>query len=397
MYTKEKLIELLTVYINKNGYPINKKKEFILKNGLPSYTTYSAVFGNDLANMIELCGFKLTDEEKYDMQYRGLKSNISKSQAIIIIENMQSRLNRPLIYDDFRNPTINSIGITEIKRIWGSMNKMKKELGLIINQESMIDRMKSREEMIEDMRIFIEQLGRLPTAKEIDRNKNMLNTVAYFNYFGGINNVFLSLGFIPKKKDISLHLTNKEIFEIYKEFTNDLEVTPTFEYCKKVYELPSPRTVTRRLKCSWNEFMEQLGFIPNSNHEKGTTCYAKDGTICFSIAECLVHNYFLDNNVNIISKEYLYRDLTEDNNLKSFIGYKRCDWILQYNDKFYIIEYFGLMGSYDYNKRHDKKIEFINKSNLQNNFIAIYPKDLHKLNDIFGFMINNINIYKEVS
>jgi len=29
MYTKEKLIELLTVYINKNGYPINKKKEFI--------------------------------------------------------------------------------------------------------------------------------------------------------------------------------------------------------------------------------------------------------------------------------------------------------------------------------------------------------------------------------
>jgi len=44
------------------------------------------------------------------------------------------------------------------------------------------------------------------------------------------------------------------------------------------------------------------------------------------------------------------------------------------------------MGHYDYNKRHEIKLEFINKANLKDNFIAVYPKDLNKLDSIFSFL-----------
>jgi len=59
---------------------------------------------------------------------------------------MQKILDRPLMYDDFRDPKDNEIGITQIRKYWGSMNKMKEELGLEIIQESMIDRQINLEE-----------------------------------------------------------------------------------------------------------------------------------------------------------------------------------------------------------------------------------------------------------
>jgi len=66
--------------------------------------------------------------------------------------------------------------------------------------------------------------------------------------------------------------------------------------------------------------MEMLGCNPNTNYTRGYTCKAKDGTICLSVSECIIHNYLIDNNINIIAKEYYYKNLVEDNEeLKKFI------------------------------------------------------------------------------
>jgi len=64
-YTDEELINLLKIYITNNGIPKSKRKTFRNKNGLPSYETYVSNFGNDLVNLVQLCGFSLTEEEKY--------------------------------------------------------------------------------------------------------------------------------------------------------------------------------------------------------------------------------------------------------------------------------------------------------------------------------------------
>lgn len=339
---------------------------------------------------VEHCPNKDVKDYNQFLEYIGYipRYNMSKDLATKLILELQNKLDRPLMLEDFIYTTDSDkvIGISTIKNYWGTMNKMKEELGLEIVQESMIDRQRTREDMICDMKIFISQLGRLPSTKEINKNKSMVNACTYHNYFGGINNVFLSLGYVPNKKDISQHLTNEEIVNIYKEFVKDLDFTPTHDLCKKIYELPSPRTVIRRLNCSWNEFVETLGCIPNTDYQKGSICYAKDNSLCFSSSECFIHNYFLDSNINIIAKEYFYRNFVDDYDLKEFIGYKRCDWVLQQKDNFYIVEYFGLKGNPDYDKRHDQKIEFIKKVNLQNNFIAIYPKDINKLENIFKIL-----------
>lgn len=377
--------------INKYNEYINIFREISINLGRP--LKYSELINNnynlpDSRWFINHCPDKNVKNYNQFLEYVGFKPryNISKELAIKMILELQDKLNRPLITDDFQNINNNDLGITTINNYWGTFNKMKEELGLEIVQECMTKKHKSKEEMINDMQNFINQLGRIPSAKEIDNNKDMVGAGAYCRYFGGINNVFLSLGYIPKKKDISKHLTNDKIVTIYKDFIDDLGVIPSYQFCKKVYELPSPGTVVRRFDCSWNEFIEMLGFKPNIGHPRGIICCAKDNTLCFSIGECLIHNYFLDKNINILAKEYNYRDLTEDEDLKTFIGYKRFDWLLQKDNKFYIVEYFGLIGNYDYDKRHSLKLEFINKTGLQDNFIAIYPKDLNKLDEIFSFI-----------
>ena len=73
------------------------------------------------------------------------------------------------MYDDFRgtNPLIP--GIHYINNTWGTMNKMKKELGLEINQEDMISKHLSKEEFIQQMNnIFI--LSEKADIKHITRN-----------------------------------------------------------------------------------------------------------------------------------------------------------------------------------------------------------------------------------
>jgi len=338
---------------------------------------------------IKYCPDKNVNNYNDFLNFLGFTNRYNKTKEFVVnfILNTYKKLNRPLIIDDFININDdNSASISLIKKYWGTFNNMKKELGLEITQENMLDKQKSKEEMIDNIKEFINEFGRIPTYYEIDNNSNFASRSTYNKFFGGYNNVFLMLGYLPKKKCISLNLTNEEIIQIYKDFIDDLGNVPTYDYCRKVYELPAPRTIIRRFNCTWNEFIKMIGYEPNNKNKRGQICIAKDGTKCLSIAECLIHNYFLDNNFNIIAKEYYYKNLIEDRILKNFIGYKRFDWLLQYNNKFYIIEYFGFMGNYDYDKRHDLKLEFIKKANLQDNFIAVYLKDLNRLDEIFSFL-----------
>jgi len=129
-----------------------------------------------------------------------------------------------------------------------------------------------------------------------------------------------------------------------------------------------------------------LGFEPNEQNQRGTICYANDNTLCFSTQECIIHNYLLEYDLQNLDKECLYRDFINNDNLIDICGYKRCDWVLEHNNKTYIIEYFGLMGNKKYEDRVKIKLDIIKKANLEDNFIAIYPKDARNINKIFSFL-----------
>lgn len=172
---KKFLIRKLKFFVKKNGYPKFKKKDFRPENKMPTLRMYEQYLGGDLVDWLELCGYNLSDEEKYEMRTRGGQSkNLTKDDCIKIIFNMQSKLDRPLEYKDFRNPNIDEIGVTMIKKYWGSLNKMKQELGLEIVQESMMDKQLSKEDFDETARSILSFLHKedrnFTTTREIHEN-----------------------------------------------------------------------------------------------------------------------------------------------------------------------------------------------------------------------------------
>lgn len=174
---KKFLIRKLTAFVKKNGYPKRKKSDFRPENKMPTLRMYEEYLGGDLVDWLEMCGYILTNEEKYEMRTRGGQSkNLTKEDCVDIIMKMQSKLDRPLEYKDFKNPSMDEIGVTAIKKYWGSLNKMKTELGLEIVQEYMMDKQLSKEDFDNTVCNIIEFLkneGRnFTTTREINDNKN---------------------------------------------------------------------------------------------------------------------------------------------------------------------------------------------------------------------------------
>lgn len=116
----------------------------------------------------------------------------SKDKTRKLIYKMQERLDRPLMYDDFRGKGCYHIGVELVRKYWGSINKMKEYLGLEIVQESMIDRnldKSSFDKMLNDIVDFVHNDNRdFITTSEIDNHKEWLNadslrrtSIKYYN------------------------------------------------------------------------------------------------------------------------------------------------------------------------------------------------------------------------
>jgi hypothetical protein len=267
---------------------------------------------------------------------------------------------------------------------------MLKELNLPINQENMLERIKTKEEMLEDLQMLIDELHRLPVREDFESCGYISSVSSYHKKFGSINNAYLELGYTPNKELLALKYTNEELINLFKSAFDEVGVTLSYEYCKQAKHLPSPRTLIRRLGCTWNEFVKLLGYDPNSSTSRGTILIAKDGAVCLSTAELFIHNYFLNNkDIEILDKEYMYKLFIDEDDLINISGYKRFDWLLKINNIEYAIEYFGFTGNKEYDIRTKEKLEIISKCNKRDRFILLYPSDLTKLDIIFNKITQN--------
>lgn len=370
LHTYDEYVEIyLSIAANVGGYI---KRNDLKKHNLP-----------DARWFLSNCDNKQVSSYSEFVEWIGLTpSYISKEKAKELIYKMQSKLNRPISYDDFRNPAKDETSIGVINRYWGSMNNMKKDLGLEIIQDDMVGKSKSKDELLNDLKVYVESNCKIPNSNDFG-GEELMSSSTYFKYFGGINNAIELIGYVPNKRNISLYLSNDEICDMYKEMFDDNGGAFTYEYCAKAINLPSPTTVLRRFRCTWNEFLTMLGY-DIVNTALGQVCEAKDGTMCLSKTECLIHNILISMTVNKIEKEVLYRDFCD-----GYSGFKRCDWIIESGDKKYIIEYFGLMQKDSYRKTHDEKLDLIDKNELTDCFIPLYPKDL---NNIEGILKQKLNV-----
>lgn len=343
-------------------YYANKYKELSIKKG--KYISYNELINNEyglpsgnwlakhcpddtvtnFSKFVEWCGFI----PYYD---------VSKEKAIKTIYKMQSKLDRPLMYDDFRYPKLDEIGNHTIIKYWGTMNKMKEDLGLEIIQESMIDKQKSKEEMLEDIKLIC-------------------------------NEIYIKEG----RKTI-----------IRSDFNNNNKCLTYQTYYKKLKEYG----------IEMRDFIERLGFnVVNSGC--GMSHTYKDGELTMSQYEFQFSN-FLRKKGLMFNKDY-FRNVMYKNFIQNFDGLIDCDYVIYFNSKTIYVEIAGFLRDYEmyYKKnipinikskeRYRENLKFKEKLLNENklNYAIIFPHNYNNreslnLNNLKTLLKNNVDdIYSKV-
>lgn len=335
------LIAELTDYINMNGYPTSIRDTFHSKNKMHSYKSYINCFGGNIINWIEACGIKLTDNEKKKL----VVNKISKEDAITIIYKMSEELNRPLKYDDFRSPSEYNyfLSINRIKKLWGTFNNMKKELGLKVIRESMTDKQLSKEETIEQI----------------------LNICNYIK---------------SQNRDFT---TTREIDSLSSTVTSDT----LRRMVKKYFNLSLPKY--------FEKFDVRLG-----KEGSGIVFDFDDGEHTTSQFEYMFSKYLKDYGLTY-NKDY-FRDVKYKTFIDNYNGNMNCDYVIKINNKTIYIEIAGIIAEYKnwhYQNREITRSKSKEKYRLKlkekermfkdNNLIyfILFPCDLTR--DIFMQIIND--------
>ena len=260
----------------------------------------------------------------------------SKEKMMHLIYRMQNEIDRPLMYDDFRGVGCYHPPIKFINLYWGTINNMKKELGLEIVQESMLDKALSKEEfnnMIADICVYVENDNRsFITTSEIDSNENWLNadslrrtSIKYYN---------CNLQELLNKYNVSL---GKKGHGIIFDFEDGEHVTSQFEYM-------------------FSKYLREFGLK-----------YKKD----------------------------YQRDVDYSSFVSEYNGRMNCDYIINIKGKNIYIEIAGIIEAYksyffsgkpikaskskeNYRKKLSKKQSMLRENNL--NYYILFPCDLTKEN-----------------
>ena len=196
----------------------------------------TSIFGlPNIRWFIEHCPDKSVHNIDTFKEWAGLYTkHMSKEQCTEIILGMAKNYNRPLMYDDFRGRKYGQVTITMIKEHWGSLNKMKQDLGLEINIESMMDKQLSKEDfdnMIIDICNFVKSENRdFITTREIDSHKEWANTSTLRKMSEKYYEC--KLQDLLEKRNVSL---GKQGNGINFDFSDGEHVTSQFEYMFSKY------------------------------------------------------------------------------------------------------------------------------------------------------------------
>jgi len=281
------------------------------------------------------CGFKRVQD-------------ITKEEATKIIYKMQSVKDKPLMYDDFRNPTEDTIGITTIRKYWKTMNKMKVELGLEIIQEDMVNK------HIEDFELIKEEVFYICDTIYIKENRKTIMV-----------------------KDINKH--------------NRLQL----KYSSLNKICANNNTTIRDLITNYGFEFQKEG--------NGMVIYNNDGEVTKSSYE-----YIFSNKLKELGYEY-NKDYFRDIRYKTFVdNYEEmmdCDYEIHINDRVFYIELAGML-SRDNEKLYKNpelisskgKSKYAEKLNIKENmfidngleYFILFPSNLkdEKLDELFENILN---------
>lgn len=292
------------------------------------------------AGFVDWCGFIVKNQKP------------SKEKVVRLIYKMQKEINRPLLYDDFRGKGCYHVPIEIIREYWGTINKMKEELGLEVIQESMIDRHLSKDEfdnMITNISEFIYNEGRnFITTREINSHKEWNNCNSLRKYANEYYNTNISD--ILESKGIKLGKQGSGINFIFKDGEN---VSSQFEYM-------------------FSKFLKEYGLIYNVDY---------------------------------------FRDVKYSTFIPNYNGHMNCDYVIHIDGKIIYVEIAGIIEPYKMwffnNKpiigrksREKYRLKLKTKETLLRNngliYFILFPCDLTKENFISILQDGSIELRKHI-
>jgi len=331
-YKKEKYSDYVDLFIklsNEIGRPL-KHRELVGKTKITNELPDGRWF-------LKYCPDKNVTNYNQFIEYCGFKPryNISKEKVIEAIYNMQNKLDRPLNKYDFSDPSEDEVGISIIQHYWGSMNNMKKELGLEIVREYMVERHKEIDELKEDI---------IKLCKYIKETEN------------------------------------RDIITI-----DDIE---DCEWCLSYQSYN--KYIKQELNMTICDYIKSLGYKTNIPG-MGMVYEFEDGEKTYSKWEYIISKYLKDNNI-IYNRDVKYNTFIDDYN-----NQMNCDYIIENNGLTWYVEVAGILDytkmkkenniRRKYKKDLDFKENMLKNNNL--NYRIIYPHEIknNPLDDIFNFLV----------
>jgi hypothetical protein len=175
----------------------------------------------------------------------------------------------------------------------------------------------SKEELIEDMKEFAEELGHVPTREEMEECGPWGGST-YESYFNSWNNSLECANLKTNK------LSNKKLLENLQEVAEELGKTPTAREMKK-FGPHCPKTYQKHFG-SWNNALEEAGFEPILTHGEGEYVYgsgwveARQETLERDNYTCQVCAYRdKSNHVHHIKPRRKFDDVSKSNTLDNLI------------------------------------------------------------------------------
>ena len=390
-WNKNEIINIIIDFCNKNNR-LPKNKDFLnvgyskipsIKAILQHWDSWDSVlldiktFHPDFANQVDEYFYKFSNEymyEKFMQLYKEL-DRIPSYEDINNCDYIPSYATYICKFDGFKNFLIKYNLFDDVN------DKNKKRYGQNYTDEDLLNKITE----------YISINSKIPQCKDLDNDINMPCMRTYEDRFGsyitaldllGLKEEFLIVN--PISKRYTEEDMENNLIKLYKEIGR----TPTYEDLDECDYTANSGTYYHR----YNDLSEVLDLcnIPHNKNTKGIRRHfgrfiksytTSKGTVCLSKSEFIITCWLEDNNLEFI-KEVYYRDF-----LKGDTTRRKIDWIINYNNKLYFVEYFGLYFNKAYKKKADQKIEDCINGGID--LISIFPQDMKNktLEEIFNFVV----------
>jgi len=339
LYSDEFLLDQLKIFCNTfNKFPLESD---LKNNGYPSITTYNNRF-NSMQNALKLINFDhlITDKIK-----RRTKK-YTKEDIVIALKSFCNKENRFPVYSDFAklNPSSTTV-IKFFNNNWDNVlleiknhfPQFSEDIDKYINQLRHNDEYKKY--LIDKLIELYNKLGRIPTHKDIDSDKEMPSSSMYNKIFGNFKNALKEAKLFDyvqhKGKYKKFHYTDDELLELLNNFISIHNKVPTRHELNYKYDMPTIETYTSR----FGSYLNALNLIGKKEE------YLKNNPSCRRYTE----QEILDS---------LYKLYLELGKVPNFNDIDECDYTPQSTT--YYSKYGNLTNVFDlinipYNKSDSRK------------------------------------------